>query len=424
MSVSREELYQLVWTQPMTKVAEQFGVSGSYLARVCVLMNVPRPERGYWAKLQVGKAPPQEPLPEAQPGDQLHWSRDDSVLAPQRPRPAFKRPRKTKIHVPQGKIHRLILGAKPLFEKTRRIEEGEYLRPYKRLLVDVTSSEACLTKALDFANNLFNALESAGHRVVIPPSSEKLQRASIEVRENPVKKQYDHYNHGFWSPDRPTVVYGGRVPIGLCIVEMSESVLLRYVRGKYIRESEYVPPKSSRYYTEHTWTTTKDLPSGRLRLIAYAPYYRVDWTTSWQETKKVSLTSSVKPVVRALENASGELVTLLDEADRKAEEERQAWIAQQEKWRREEDEKKVQQSVAESRQQLESIIQQWSYVKSIEQFLVGVEESLNELLEEEREKVAERLRLAREFLGSQNPLDFLLAWKTPQEIYEPKYPKD
>lgn len=62
MSVSREELYQLVWAQPMTKVAEQFGVSGSYLARVCALMKVPRPERGYWAKLQVGKAPPQEPL--------------------------------------------------------------------------------------------------------------------------------------------------------------------------------------------------------------------------------------------------------------------------------------------------------------------------------------------------------------------------
>ena len=237
MSVSREELYQLVWTQPMTKVAEQFGVSGSYLARVCALMNVPRPDRGYWAKLQVGKAPPHELLPEAQLGDLLHWSRDVSVPAPPRPRPAFKRPRKTKIQVPQEKIHWLILGTKSLFEKTRRIEECEYLCPYKRLLVDITSSEACHTKALDFANDLFHALASEGHRVVIPPSCEKLQRASIEVRETSVKKQYDHYNHGFWSPDRPTVVYVGSIPIGLCIVEMSESVLLRYVGGTYIRES-------------------------------------------------------------------------------------------------------------------------------------------------------------------------------------------
>jgi hypothetical protein len=71
--VSREELYRLVWTEPMSKVAEQFDVSGSYLARVCTLLNVPRPERGYWAKLAVGRAPSQTPLPAPQPGDPLQW---------------------------------------------------------------------------------------------------------------------------------------------------------------------------------------------------------------------------------------------------------------------------------------------------------------------------------------------------------------
>jgi DNA-binding winged helix-turn-helix (wHTH) protein len=33
--VSREELYELVWSVPMVKVAEKFNVSGSYMARVC-----------------------------------------------------------------------------------------------------------------------------------------------------------------------------------------------------------------------------------------------------------------------------------------------------------------------------------------------------------------------------------------------------
>lgn len=60
--VTRQELYDLVWAKPMTKVAEEFGVSGSYMARVCLTLNVPRPERGYWAKLAVGKAAPPEPL--------------------------------------------------------------------------------------------------------------------------------------------------------------------------------------------------------------------------------------------------------------------------------------------------------------------------------------------------------------------------
>lgn len=422
MTVSREELYRLVWAQPMTKVAEQFGVSGSYLARVCELMNVPRPERGYWAKLQHGKAPPQEPLPEASPGDQLHWSKDGSTPPPQKPRPTYKRSRKPRTKIPPGQIHRLIRGAKPLFEKTRRIDDDAYLRPYKRLLVDVTSSEACLQRALDFANQLFNALEAAGHSVVIPPRNEELQRASIEVREVPEKHDGGYRSYGFWSPDRPTVVYIGNIPIGLSIVEMSESVLLRYFRGKYIRESEFVPSRSSRYQTEYTWTTTQDLPSGRLRLIAYAPYHRVEWTANWQEKGNSKLSSSTKTFVRALEDAAPELDALVAEADRKAEIERQKWEEKMERWRREEDLKKVKQSESESRQHLETIIQQWAYLKSVEQFLVGVEENSKNLPEEEKAAVAERLTLAREFLGTQDPMDFLLEWKTPQELYEPIFP--
>ena len=47
--VAREALYALVWAEPMLRVAARYNVSSSYLARVCTLMNVPRPERGYWA---------------------------------------------------------------------------------------------------------------------------------------------------------------------------------------------------------------------------------------------------------------------------------------------------------------------------------------------------------------------------------------
>lgn len=42
--LSREALYELVWSEPMLKVAPRYGVSSSYLARICVLLNVPRPQ--------------------------------------------------------------------------------------------------------------------------------------------------------------------------------------------------------------------------------------------------------------------------------------------------------------------------------------------------------------------------------------------
>ena len=93
--VSREALYEMVWSEPMLRVAARFGVSSSYMARVCTLLNVPRPERGYWAKLAVGKAPKQPPLPEPRPGDPLEWTRDGALPKRARslPKPPDQRPR-------------------------------------------------------------------------------------------------------------------------------------------------------------------------------------------------------------------------------------------------------------------------------------------------------------------------------------------
>ena len=76
MGIAREKLYEEVWAEPMTKVAARYSVSSSFLARVCKRLNVPRPERGYWAQLQVGKAPPKPDLPAVRPGDELEWTRD------------------------------------------------------------------------------------------------------------------------------------------------------------------------------------------------------------------------------------------------------------------------------------------------------------------------------------------------------------
>jgi hypothetical protein len=63
MTITRKQLYEQVWAEPMIKVAVRFGVSANYLARVCEHLNVPHPPRGYWAKLKVGNAPKQPALP-------------------------------------------------------------------------------------------------------------------------------------------------------------------------------------------------------------------------------------------------------------------------------------------------------------------------------------------------------------------------
>ena len=61
--VTRTELYELVWSKPMTKVAADFGLSDQGLAKICTKHAIPRPPRGYWAKLAAGKGVETVPLP-------------------------------------------------------------------------------------------------------------------------------------------------------------------------------------------------------------------------------------------------------------------------------------------------------------------------------------------------------------------------
>jgi len=42
----REELYELVWSKPMSQIAEEEGLSGRGLAKICEKMNIPLPAEG------------------------------------------------------------------------------------------------------------------------------------------------------------------------------------------------------------------------------------------------------------------------------------------------------------------------------------------------------------------------------------------
>ena len=254
----------------MLRVAARFGVSSSYMARVYTLLNVPRPEHGYCAKLAVGKAPKQPPLPEPRPGDPLEWTRDGALPKPPDQRP--QRKRTVRRQLPER--HPLLSGAKPLFEEGRLSWHGKYLKPAKKLLVDLAVTQTGLDKAIAFANESFLALEARDHRVVIAPNSERFHRAHVDERENPGTGRH---NNNLWSPMRCTVVYIGTVAIGLTVIEMSEEAEARYVNGEYVRLTDYVPKRRGRYAQDHGWTSTHDFPTGRLCLQAYSPYPRANW---------------------------------------------------------------------------------------------------------------------------------------------------
>lgn len=421
LEVDREDLYEQVWMTPMSHLSEKYGVSGSYLARVCEALNVPRPPVGYWQKKEVGKAPPQPDLPPAQPGDQIVWSKNKPIA---RPSGAVRQSRPNrKISKARTGRHPILVGVEKHFRKTRKIEEEEFLRPYKTLLPDIITSEACLENAIQIADKIYKALENADHRVLFAAPDQNLRRVTIEERENSVgERKYGRYSMGsIWSPHRPTVTFVGDVPFGLTITEMTERSIMRYVGGKYVREdSARVKGLRARQLAD-TWTTEQDVPCGRFKLTVYSPIQGVEWQESWQETQKASLGSMVETIIRKLTKSKRQVSDLMVEAEEAAAQRQRDWEESQERWRRDDDRRRVEQARSESQKQLSEIMESWKLAMSTELFFQEAERRI-ECLEDSRKSVLQdRLRNARAMLGSLDPLDFLEEWQAPQDLYVSKY---
>jgi hypothetical protein len=61
--LTREQLYDLVWSEAMQKLSKQIGISDVGLAKTCRKVGIPIPERGYWNRLHAGKKVRKAPLP-------------------------------------------------------------------------------------------------------------------------------------------------------------------------------------------------------------------------------------------------------------------------------------------------------------------------------------------------------------------------
>jgi hypothetical protein len=63
LTLTRTELYDLVWSKPMTAVAKELGLSDVAVGKRCRAVQVPVPPRGYWAQVASGLTPRRPPLP-------------------------------------------------------------------------------------------------------------------------------------------------------------------------------------------------------------------------------------------------------------------------------------------------------------------------------------------------------------------------
>lgn len=416
--VTREELYQEVWQAPMTKVAEKYGVSSSYLARVCKQLSVPRPERGHWAKLAAGHKVIVPSLPEAKPDHDLTWCRSGvvdptkNVISPE-PLPIAERAARRKRNLPADATHKLVQGARELFLKGRETGNG-YLKPYKWNLVDIITSAQQLDRALGIANTLFLEFENRGWKVKLEASNKQFQRPQADDRPHGGK---DRYGVNHWSPGRFTLVYLGSVAIGLTLIENSYEVDVVYVDGKHLPVNDL---KKSQLWMASRWPSKRDLPSGQFRLRAYSPYLRTKWQREWTIREGQDLSELVKVVARELRKATGTIADEFALASKDIRREREEWARQRERWRIEHDNKIRQEALTKSTEALKGIISEWSRLKKLHEFFDELETAIGQLPDQDKAVLQERLDSALELTKPPDVLEALKAWKTPEEIYKAK----
>jgi len=54
-ALTRKELYDLVWSQPIGKLAKKYKVEPQRLKEICTENKIPLPNRGYWSKVRFNK---------------------------------------------------------------------------------------------------------------------------------------------------------------------------------------------------------------------------------------------------------------------------------------------------------------------------------------------------------------------------------
>jgi hypothetical protein len=142
VTLSRTELYEKVWTEPIAKLAPRYGLSDVGLAKICKRNKIPRPPRGYWAKKQFGNAPRRTPLPKKDhdpvieingyPFQTCHPKIQELIIG----QVALKKKHDRKILVPEqmASPHPLVIRTAEILNSTKPDRTGKLQSPWGKCL--------------------------------------------------------------------------------------------------------------------------------------------------------------------------------------------------------------------------------------------------------------------------------------------------
>ncbi|MGE5574485.1 MAG: hypothetical protein ACM3ZU_15965 [Bacteroidota bacterium] len=205
----RQTLYEEVWKEPVSVVAQHYEVSDVALHKICKRLKIPVPGRGYWAQYRAGKNVKKAPLPKYEGPQRIVAVRNGSPNAP----PSPTNPDKlgflddatrealsqvcSNIAVPEEleKPHPLVAEAERFFRQQKAQDDHPVvgLRPHT---LDIRVTKTSSGRALRIMDTLIKALERLGHTVVVDKRSGRtvvqIGEEKLPIRLTERVKQVDH----------------------------------------------------------------------------------------------------------------------------------------------------------------------------------------------------------------------------------------
>lgn len=251
-TVSREELYEQVWSKPMTKVAADYGVTGTALKKTCDRHHIPTPERGYWAKLEYGKRVNKAALPSLTEPNlaTIRISGSSEQHLPPSVREAKEKARE--------RLHKNA-AAKPLLvpasEPTLSIVEPQCLAATRRMILKARPDDQG-----------FSAARSKG---VVPL---KIAPASIERGFRVLSQLFalaETQGHLPKATEDGLVLIVENESVAFGLEEQPEKTLHQPTTAELKRRDE----RARWGYTTDPWPKYDQFPSGRLAIVIHANSY-------------------------------------------------------------------------------------------------------------------------------------------------------
>lgn len=236
--LSRQDLYDLIWTTPAIKLAGEFNISDVAIAKRCRKLNVPKPPPGYWARIEAGQKPKRPPLPVL----------PDKIDPPEIQIPetkTFSLPTDSDALLPLADELMKALGkAKPSHDKRVFLRE--------RTLPETSVSKTLASRVAKAFHVLLKAVEPQGI---------------------PFRRSQSAYDGGYFQKGYDRV----------------------YIK---IEEDLTPDPKSSRRRSIYTSWPENRVPGGKLRFALNTERYSSATEKKWEETDKVSLETILAEMAR------------------------------------------------------------------------------------------------------------------------------